>query len=160
MKAIGKLKIADAEAKLVSLLKNDQSENVRVAAILALSNANPESISGPIEIAMKDNSRAVRVVGLDLLTKTDISQELMVNLLQDVIQNRTTAEKQSALLSLGNLENSAELPLWNTLLDDLSKNKLPNEVMIELEEAIDATGSADLRTKYDKIQAEKTGEIW
>ncbi|WP_339864600.1 HEAT repeat domain-containing protein [uncultured Algoriphagus sp.] len=157
VKAIGKLKIADAEAKLVSLLKNDQSENVRVAAILALSNANPESISGPIEIAMKDNSRAVRVVGLDLLTKTDISQELMVNLLQDVIQNRTTAEKQSALLSLGNLENSAELPLWNTLLDDLSKNKLPNEVMIELEEAIDETGSADLRTKYDQIQKERTG---
>src|SRR5690606_14917215 len=123
------LKIADAESKLVSLLKNDESENVRVAAILALSIANPGSISEPIEIAMKDNSRAVRVVGLDLLTKTDISQDLMVNLLQDVIQNRTTDEKQAALLSLGNLENSAELPLWNTLLDDLSQDKLPNEVL-------------------------------
>ncbi|SFT50337.1 putative membrane-bound dehydrogenase domain-containing protein [Algoriphagus locisalis] len=157
VKAIGKLKIADAESKLVSLLRNDQSENVRVAAILALSVTNPGSISEPIEIAMKDKSRAVRVVGLDLLTKTDISQDLMVSLLQDVIQNRTTAEKQAALLSLGNLENSAELPLWNTLLDDLSKDKLPNEVMIELEEAIDSTGSADLKTKYATIQEERTG---
>ncbi|MEB2784173.1 HEAT repeat domain-containing protein [Algoriphagus persicinus] len=156
VKAIGKLKIADAESKLVALLKNDQSENVRVAAILALSSANPESISEPIEIAMKDNSRAVRVVGLDLLTKTDIPQDLMVNLLQDVIQNRTTAEKQAALLSLGNLENSAELPLWNTLLDDLSKNKLQNEVMIELEEAIDATKSPELRTKYNQVQETRT----
>lgn len=156
VKAIGKLKIADAEAKLIALLKNDQSENVRVAAILALSNANPGTISGPIEIAMKDKSRAVRVVGLDLLTKTDISQDLMVNLLQDVIQNRTTAEKQAALLSLGNLDKSAELPLWNTLLDDLSKDKLPNEVMIELEEAIDATKSTDLRAKYDKVQESRT----
>ncbi|PZX54898.1 HEAT repeat domain-containing protein [Algoriphagus chordae] len=156
VKAIGKLTIADAEDKLVALLKNDQSENVRVAAILALSNANPGTISGPIEIAMKDNSRAVRVVGLDLLTKTDISQDLMVNLLQDVIQNRTTAEKQAALLSLGNLDNSAELPLWNTLLNDLSNDKLPNEVLIELEEAIDETKSTELRARYDKIQEERT----
>ncbi|WP_192349811.1 HEAT repeat domain-containing protein [Algoriphagus sp. Y33] len=156
VKAIGKLKIASAESKLVSLLKNDKSENVRVAAILALSTTNPESISAPIELAMKDNSRAVRVVGLDLLTKTDISQELMVSLLQDVIQNRTTTEKQAALLSLGNLDNSGELPLWNTLLDDLSKDKLPNEVMIELEEAIDATKSTDLKAKYDKIQETRT----
>ena len=156
VKAIGKLKIADAEEKLVALLKNDQSENVRVAAILALSETNPGSISEPIEIAMKDKSRAVRVVGLDLLTKTDISQELMVSLLQDVIQNRTTAEKQAALISLGNLDNSAELPLWNTLLEDLSKDKLPNEVLIELEEAIDETKSEELRTRYDKIQEERT----
>ncbi|WP_339880319.1 HEAT repeat domain-containing protein [uncultured Algoriphagus sp.] len=156
VKAIGKLKIADAEEKLVALLKNDQSENVRVAAILALSETNPGSISEPIEIAMKDKSRAVRVVGLDLLTKTDISQELMVSLLQDVIQNRTTAEKQAALISLGNLDNSAELPLWNTLLEDLSKDRLPNEVLIELEEAIDETKSEELRTRYDKIQEERT----
>jgi len=156
VKALGKLKIADAEAKLVALLKNDKSENVRVAAILALSTANPGSISEPIEIAMKDNSRAVRVVGLDLLTKTDISQDLMVSLLQDVIQNRTTAEKQAGLLSLGNLKNSAELPLWNTLMDDLAKDKLPNEVMIELEESIDATKSTELRAKYDKIQETRT----
>ncbi len=156
VKAIGKLKIADAEPKLVALLKNDQSENVRVAAILALSVTNPTSISEPIAIAMKDNSRAVRVVGLDLLTKTDISQELMVSLLQDVIQNRTTAEKQAALLSLGGLDNSAELPIWNTLLDDLSNNKLPNQVSIELEEAIDATGSTELKAKYDTIQQKRT----
>ena len=156
VKAIGKLKIADAESKLVALLKNDQSENVRVAAILALAETNPGTISEPIEIAMKDKSRAVRVVGLDLLTKTDISQELMVNLLQDVIQNRTSAEKQAALLSLGNLDNSAELPIWNILLDDLSKNKLPNEVLIELEEAIDETNSSELRAKYDQIQETRT----
>ncbi|MCE7056723.1 HEAT repeat domain-containing protein [Algoriphagus sp. AGSA1] len=156
VKAIGKLKIADAEPKLVALLKNDQSENVRVAAILTLSVTNPNSISDPIAIAMKDNSRAVRVVGLDLLTKTDISQELMVSLLQDVIQNRTTAEKQAALLSLGGLDNSAELPLWNTLLEDLANNKLPNQVLIELEEAIAETGSDELRTKYDQIQQKRT----
>ena len=155
-KAIGKLKIKEAEPKLLALLKSDRVDPVRVEAILALSKIVPENISEPIEIAMNDKSKAVRVVGLDLLTKTDISEELMVNLLQDVIQNRTIEERQAALLSLGNLPNSANLELWNTLLADLKANKLPNEVMIELEEAIEETGSEDLKTKYDQIQQERT----
>lgn len=155
-KAIGKLKIAGAESRLVGLLKNDRSENVRVAALRALADANPDQISEPIKIAMDDQSRAVRVVGLDLLTKTDISQDLMVDLLQDVIQNKTVAEKQAALLSLGNLPNSADLELWDTLLEDLKNDKLPNEVLIELEEAIAATENEDLQQKYDAVQEERT----
>ena len=155
-KAIGKLKISGAESRLVGLLKNDRSENVRVAALRALADANPDQISEPIKIAMDDQSRAVRVVGLDLLTKTDIPQDLMVDLLQDVIQNKTVAEKQAALLSLGNLPNSADLELWDTLLEDLKNDKLPNEVLIELEEAIAATENEDLQQKYDAVQEERT----
>ncbi len=155
-KSIGKLKIAEAEPNLIAILKSDPVDPVRVEAILALSKVSPDKISGPIEIAMNDKSKAVRVVGLDLLTKTGISEDLMVNLLKDVIQNRTIEERQAALLSLGNLPNSANLDLWNTLLDDLKANKLPNEVMIELEEAIIATNSTDLKSKFDQIQNERT----
>jgi putative heme-binding domain-containing protein len=155
-KSIGKLKIAEAEPNLITLLKSDPVDPVRVEAILALSKVSPDKISGPIEIAMNDKSKAVRVVGLDLLTKTGISEELMVSLLKDVIQNRTIEERQAALLSLGNLPNSANLDLWNSLLDDLKANKLPNEVMIELEEAIVATNSSDLKSKFDQIQNERT----
>lgn len=155
--SLGKLKIAVAEPKLISLLKSDPVDPVRVEAILALSKISPSSISGPIEIAMNDQSKAVRVVGLDLLTKTDIPEDLMENLLKDVIQNRTIEERQAALLSLGNLSNSADLEIWDALLEDLKANKLPNEVMIELEEAIAETKSESLKTKYDQIQQERTG---
>jgi len=156
IQAIGRLKLSDAEAQLTRLLKSDPLPPVRVEAILALSKTNPENISAPIEIAMKDQSKAVRVVGLDLLTKTDVPQEMMVNLLKDVIQNRTVEEQQAALLSLGKLPKSADLDLWNTLLADLKSNKLPNQVLIELEEAIAQTGSQDLQKKYEAIQAERT----
>lgn len=155
--SLGKLKIAEAEPKLISLLKSDPVDPVRVEAILALSKISPSSISGPIEIAMNDQSKTVRVVGLDLLTKTDIPEDLMENLLKDVIQNRTIEERQAALLSLGNLSNSADLEIWDALLEDLKANKLPNEVMIELEEAIAETKSESLKTKYDQIQQERTG---
>ncbi|SIN75238.1 HEAT repeat domain-containing protein [Algoriphagus halophilus] len=157
VRSIGKLKISEAEPNLITILKNDPVDPVRVEAILALAKVSPDNISGPIEIAMNDKSKAVRVVGLDLLTKTDISEDLMENLLKDVIQNRTIEERQAALLSLGNLPNSANLEIWNSLLEDLKANKLPNEVMIELEEAIAETGSEELKSKYDQIQQERTG---
>jgi putative membrane-bound dehydrogenase-like protein len=156
VKAVGALKIKSAESQLTKMLKSDPLPPVRVAAILSLATINPGNISVPIEMAMNDNSKSVRVVGLDLLTKTEVPQELMVNLLKDVIQNRTTEEKQAGLLSLGNLPNSAQLPLWDTLFDDLRKDKLPNEVLIELEEAIAETKSETLKAKYDSIQSERT----
>lgn len=155
-KAIGNLKIKDADAKLLALLKSDRNDQVRVEAIKALSATSPENISQPIEIAMNDQSKDVRVVGLDLLTKTDVPADLMEKLLKDVIQNRSIEERQAALLSLGNLPNSANLEIWNTLLEDLKNNKLPNEVMIELEEAVAETKSEQLQTKYDQIQQERT----
>ena len=155
-KAIGNLKIKDADAKLLALLKSDRDDQVRVEAIKALSATSPENISQPIEIAMNDQSKDVRVVGLDLLTKTDVPADLMEKLLKDVIQNRSIEERQAALLSLGNLPNSANLEIWNTLLEDLKNNKLPNEVMIELEEAVAETESEQLQTKYDQIQQERT----
>jgi len=154
--SIGKLKIQEAEPNLLAILKSDPIDPVRIAAILALSKLNLENLSSPIEMAMNDKSKAVRVVGLDLLTKTGISEDLMESLLKDVIQNRTIEERQAALLSLGNLPNSANLDIWNLLLDDLKANKLPNEVMIELEEAIVETNSPNLKTKYDQIQKERT----
>lgn len=156
VKAVGELKIKSAEDQLTKMLKSDPLPPVRVAAVLALAAINPENISVPIELAMNDDSKSVRVVGLDLLTKTEVPQDLMVNLLQDVIQNRTTEEKQAGLLSLGNLPNSAQLPLWDTILEDLKKDKLPNEVLIELEEAIAETKSDALKSKYDAIQDERT----
>lgn len=156
IKAVGQLKIGAAEAHLITILQTDKIPTVRVAALRALAEASPEQISKPIEIAMKDQSKAVRVVGLDLLTKTNVPQDLMVDLLQDVIQNKTTEEQQAGLLSLGSLPNSATLNIWDSLLADLKNNKLPNEILIELEEAIAETGSSELKAKYDAIQEERT----
>ncbi|EAZ82888.1 HEAT repeat domain-containing protein [Algoriphagus machipongonensis] len=155
-KAIGNLELKEANPKLLALLKSDPVDEVREEAIKALAKTNAEDISEPIEIAMNDRSKEVRVVGLDLLTKTEISTDLMEKLLQDVIQNKSTEEKQAALLSLGNLPNSADLALWDVLLEDLKNDKLPNEIMIELEEAVAETGSAELQSNFDAIQQERT----
>src|SRR5690606_13636415 len=46
--------------------------------------------------------------------------------------------------------------LFNGLLDQLAKGELPAEIRLELSEAIGSTGSTELRSKLDRIDAELT----
>ncbi|MFV8227140.1 hypothetical protein, partial [Christiangramia aquimixticola] len=79
----------------------------------------------------------------------------------DIIKKRTLSEKQTALLTLGGLEGSKDLPVWKTILADFDAGKLPEGTWIELEEAIAATTSADLKTQFDGILEKKAaGETW
>ena len=55
------------------------------------------------EPSLFDKEKSVRVTGVDLMEKMDISKELMVTLLSDVIHTRTVEEKQATIIILGNL---------------------------------------------------------
>jgi HEAT repeat protein len=102
VKAVSKLKIPAASAKLTGLLKNDPQPSVRVEALNALAAIQDKQIGDAIKQAIADKDKTVRIAGLGLMQKMNIPTELMVNLLSDVINNRTPEEQQAALLTLGN----------------------------------------------------------
>ncbi len=80
----------------------------------------------------------MRVTGLDLLGKTNIPKDLMVNLLTDVIRNQDTRrKKQAALITLGTLPLENTRPVLEELLTVYANGKLPAEVHLELAEAIE-----------------------
>ncbi|TDQ19215.1 putative heme-binding domain-containing protein [Algoriphagus boseongensis] len=157
-KALGKLEIKDAEGLLLTKLKSDPSDQVKIQALNSLVALNASNLGEAISLAMKDQSQAVRVAGLGHLAQTSLPNDQKVALLTDIIQNRTNPEKQTALLTLGGLEGSQSLPVWNTLLADFDQGKLPEVTWIELEEAITATGSAELKTKFEAALDKKAGD--
>jgi hypothetical protein len=71
----------------------------------------------PSNLPITNKEKSVRVAGLDLLSKSQLDQELMVNLLDDVIRNRTPEEKQAAITTLGTLPVSHTEKVFVTLLD-------------------------------------------
>jgi putative heme-binding domain-containing protein len=95
----------------------------------------------------------VRIAGIDLLGKSTVAPEMMVQLLNDVINNKTTEEKQSALLTLGKLPVAKTKKLFEEQLDKMARRKLSPEVYIELSEAIDSSKDADLITCFKTISA-------
>jgi mono/diheme cytochrome c family protein len=161
IKAIGKLQINESADLLLSKLKSDPAEAVKVQALNSLVAMNASNLSEAISFAMSDNSEAVRVAGLGLLAQTSLPNDQKVTLLTDIIKKRTLPEKQTALLTLGGLEGSKDLPVWKTILADFDGGKLPEGTWIELEEAIAATTSADLKTQFDGLLEKKAaGEAW
>ncbi|WKN30832.1 HEAT repeat domain-containing protein [Porifericola rhodea] len=151
--AIGRLGIEDGSNQLMALLKNDKAAEVRVEALQALAAMESDRIDQAIEQALTDNEKQVRIAGLDLMREMDISDDLKVVLLTEVIDKRTTEEKQAALLTLGNVAPEASQQAFEKLLNSMKNGNLPYEIHLELAEAIDSTHSDELKSQYEQIQA-------
>jgi putative heme-binding domain-containing protein len=153
VKAISKLDIRQGTSPLLELLKNDQQAAVRVEAIKALAAMQDEHIGEAITQALKDKDKAVRIAGIDLIAKMNISKELMVSLLSDVINTKTTEEKQAALLTLGKLPVENTRKIFEDLLQQMAGKKLASDIHLELAEAIDSSRSPELISRYKQISA-------
>ncbi|HKO82834.1 MAG TPA: hypothetical protein VJU78_20650, partial [Chitinophagaceae bacterium] len=112
-----------------------------------------QQVGEAIKLALNDKDKTVRVAGIDLIGKMDIPKELMVSLLSDVINTKTTEEKQAALLTLGTLPVQNTNKIFDDLLKKMSSGKLSPDVYLELGEAIDSSRSTELITSYKKISA-------
>ncbi|MFC0774206.1 HEAT repeat domain-containing protein [Terrimonas alba] len=153
VKAISKLKINEGNAVLMNLVKNDKEPSVRVEALKALAAIGDAQIGDAIKSAIADKDKSVRIAGIDLLPKMSISKELMVSLLSDVINTKTSEEKQAALLTLGNLPVQNSKAVFDDLLQKMGSGKLSSDVYLELAEAVDSTRSSELITKYKQISS-------
>ena len=151
--AITKLDIKEGSAPLLALVKNDKKPAIRVQALRALVSLKDKEVETAVKSALADKEKTVRVAGLDLLQKMNISKEIMVNLLNNVIASKTVEEKQAALITLGKLplQNSGK-PL-NDLVTKMASGSLAPDLYLELGEAIDSTGSAEMKTRYKEVSA-------
>jgi len=154
VKAVGKLKIAAGSEHLFARLEADTDATVRAEALKSLAVMEDARIGEAIKVALSDKEKSVRVVALDLLPKTDMPTEMMVALLSDVIDTRTTEEKQAALITLGSLRTEHAEKVLDTLLTEMEEGKLSGEIHLELAEAIDSIGSESLKTRYQEITSQ------
>jgi len=151
VKAIGRLGIDKASAQLFALLKNDPKPEVRAESLKSLASLNDKQMGDAITKALSDKEKSVRVVALDLLPKMNVSKELMVTLLSDVINTKTVEEKQAAITSLGSLPLEHSQKVFDQLLTRMENGKLSPEIYLELSDAIDGTKSAQLIARYKEI---------
>jgi quinoprotein glucose dehydrogenase len=149
--AASKLQISSASPILMDLLKKDARPEVRKEAIKALATLQYKDIGQAIKLALSDKDKTVRIAGIDLLEKSTISPDLKVSLLADVINTRSTEEKQAALLTVGKMPLSQSRKVLDAQLDKMAKGKLAPDVFIELSEAIDSAHDEGLMARFKTI---------
>jgi putative heme-binding domain-containing protein len=152
-KAVLSIHLIDAEPMLLQMLRTDPKPEVRREALISLAGMKYPDIGTTIGLAIADREKMVRIAGIDLLGKSNVSPVLMVKLLSDVINTKSTEEKQAALLTLGKLPVALSGRVINAQLDKMAAGTLSPEVYIELSEAVDSTHDASLISKYKKISA-------
>jgi putative heme-binding domain-containing protein len=158
VKAISRLHIDKGSAPLLDRLKSDSDPQVRVEALRALAAMEDKQIGKAIEQALADQEKSVRVAGLDLLAKSNMSPDRMVALLAEVISTRTIEEKQAALVTLGKLPVQHSQKVFDQLFASLAAGKLAPEVHLELEEAIDNTRSPQLMARYKTLTSKLSAD--
>jgi putative heme-binding domain-containing protein len=158
VKAIGKAGVRDASSSLLSLVKNSSDSDMKVAALQALDRLQTDDLAEAIPIAMKDSNQAVRVAGLSLLSQSALPLDQKQELLLTIIRNQSNEEKRQALLTLSTLENSASFEGWETILADFKADRISSPIWVELEEAIDKTGSETLIAQFQELLREKAGD--
>lgn len=158
VKAIGKAGVSDASSSLLSLVKSSSDSDMKVAALQALDRLQTEDLAEAIPIAMKDSNQAVRVAGLSLLSQSALPLDQKQELLLTIIRNQSNEEKRQALLTLSTLENSASFEGWETILADFKEDRISFPIWVELEEAIDKTGSETLISQFQQLLKEKAGD--
>ncbi len=152
-KALGSLNIIESTEKLMAQLKKETSADARIEIIKSLSELQKDNMDEAIKLALSDKEKKVRVVGLDLLKNLQISKDLMISLLDNVIQTKTPEEKQAALTTLGSLPLAKTEKVFIKLLDQLESHKLPTELQFELADAIDSSKSKVLKARFQKLNS-------
>jgi putative heme-binding domain-containing protein len=150
-KAVAWLEIKQASPVLLALVKNDPAPDMRIESLTALVSFGDAQVGEAVSQALSDKEKKVRVAGLNLLEKMNISKDLMVSLLANVISTKTMEEKQAAILTLGKLPAANSTKTFNELLDKMSAGKLSPDLYLELGEAIDSSGASGLAARYKTI---------
>lgn len=155
-KAIGRLGIVEGAEPLLAMVKSDRFPEVKIAAIQSLAKMNASTTPKGIESALADSDKSVRVAGLTLLDQLDLDKELKVKLLMEVIEKRTTEEKQAALVALGKVPVENTSASFEKLLAQMSAGKLPTDILLELSEAVESTQNPGLKEKYEQA----SNQLW
>lgn len=150
-KAANKLHIQQAAPVLLTSLKADKETAMRVECLSALVALEAPQQEEAIKFALADPEKSLRVAALDLLENMAIAKPVMVDLLADVVNTKTTEEKQAAIITLGKIPLAHSKSLFDKLLDDMEAGRLNPEVYLELGEAIDSTHAEPLAARYKAI---------
>ncbi|MEW4566306.1 PVC-type heme-binding CxxCH protein [Tautonia sp. JC769] len=153
-RAVASLRISEAGPALFELFADDQVEaEARVEAIRALDAIGDGRLADVARRATTDPEAAVRTEGLRLLANLDPDEALPI--LESVLEQGTTAERQGAFETLGRMDADRAdevLALW---LDRFLAGDLPGEVQLDLIDAAERRSAEAVRDRLARIEASR-----
>ncbi|MEL6944716.1 MAG: heme-binding protein, partial [Bacteroidota bacterium] len=96
-----------------------------------------------------------RALALEIVPESGLEEETSVALFDQILQNGSIKEQQSALVALGTLKGESATTLLGTIFTKLQQNTLPLAIHLDLIEAIENQGNATLLEQLKSFQDNK-----
>jgi quinoprotein glucose dehydrogenase len=129
----------------------------KCVAKLGLKGAGPllftllaDKLDAAMKLAVTDANPRLRADGRRVLAKLNPAEALAQ--FEKVLESGKTAERQGALLVLGEWNNKDADPLLDRWLDKLGEKKAPLDIQLELIEAAAKRSSPDVKAKLKKFE--------
>ncbi|RUL89760.1 PVC-type heme-binding CxxCH protein [Tautonia sociabilis] len=151
-RAVAALRLSDAGPALFELFADDSiGPEARLEAIRALEALGDPRLAEVARRSTTDSNELVRTEGLRLLSGLEPAEALPI--LEAVLQNGSTAERQGALATLGGMESEEADRILSTWLDRLLAGDVPGALQLDLIEAAAQRSDSDLREKLARYEA-------
>ncbi|MCB0687057.1 MAG: heme-binding protein [Saprospiraceae bacterium] len=150
------LNITDYNDRLAEIFRNNENPAVRASLLTNLAALNFPEMEGLIQGGMADADEEVRSTALSMLDKMKINAERLPEIAKPVFENGTIREQQKLIGVLGSMDITKTKPIFEELLQRWSNGKIAPEIKLDILEAIDSTGSADLKAETASLHSEET----
>lgn len=158
IETVGSLEFHPAIPEIEILIREDPSPEVRMASLQVLADLDYEGIEDVVFTALEDEVERVRMNALDAIPGLNLPDETTTALIEQVLKEGTVVERQTALLTLGRIDHERAHDLLEEHLQRLIDGDLDREIELELNLALESSGSESLQNRLMAYQSEKQEE--
>lgn len=150
---LGLLGVETYNADLYRNFRNHRSPEVRAAMLEALAQLEFERMGQAVEQGMRDGDPDVRATAVSLVSELDIPKESLPGVVDPIFSKGSVGEQQTMLTVLGEMPLEKSREVLASLIEKASANRLRPEVILDLIEAVEATGSEPLISRLERLKS-------
>lgn len=156
IQAAASYQIHESAPALFDILQRKNPTSVRAEALTALGALDAPQLADAIPLVLKDRSESVRTAGYRLLARVQPSEA--VNLLETVLEKGELRERQEAFGILANISEPSADDLLERWLDRLVAGDAPEEIHLDLLDAVAKRNVPALADKRAAFEAARPAE--
>jgi len=151
-KVLSNLGIDKFNPELNSLFNTHKSPAVRSAILETLGSLQYENIAGVMQKGMRDSDQGVRASALGLIPQLDLNNTELLAIVRPIFNTGSTREQQRMLGVLGDLPLDKSESVLGDLITKAGRNQLAQGIILDLIEAVEATGSESMIAKLETLK--------
>ena len=151
-KTLEHLAIADYNKELFTVFAENKSPRVRAAMLSALGALKFKNIETVMKVGMADNDQEVRRAAVALLSQLEIPKENLSAIVNPIFRSSSVGEQQTMLSVLAEMPIEKSEDVLQDLIRRAANKSFPEEATLDLIEAVEASGSANLIAQLQQIK--------